>query len=162
MKYFLFYISLPILKDYLPDRFWNLLALYVISVRIFYESTSDVIARKRKEYDANGKFNDINQVLAEVENYISSREVIPTTSSNSTDDILPCDDNSVPENQNTNNIWNGKNFLDISASSWNKNITALMEVLFTQEEMKTGTVILPGESTKSKQVLGRVKKNVNF
>ncbi|CAF1095560.1 unnamed protein product [Brachionus calyciflorus] len=120
------------------------------------------------------KFNDINQDLAEVENYLSSREVIPTTSSNSSNDIClvltEIQDlkskfeqmmkmiNELLEGSRkkgrsndwpTEIIWNGKNLLDISASSWNKYITALYEVLFTQEEMKTGTVILPGEATKS-------------
>ncbi|CAF1125879.1 unnamed protein product [Brachionus calyciflorus] len=46
-------------------------------------------------------------------------------------------------------MWNGKNLLDIPASSWNKYLTALMDVLFTKDEMKTGVVILPGEITKS-------------
>lgn len=48
-------------------------------------------------------------------------------------------------------MWNGKNMLDIAASSWNKYITSLMEILFSEEERTNGIIILPGQTTKSKR-----------
>ncbi|RNA18945.1 hypothetical protein BpHYR1_000609 [Brachionus plicatilis] len=39
-------------------------------------------------------------------------------------------------------MWNGKNMLDIAASSWNKYITSLMEILFSEEQMSERVEIL--------------------
>ncbi|CAF0876279.1 unnamed protein product [Brachionus calyciflorus] len=71
LKLFIFYVSVPVLFNFLPNKYWNLLCLYVFSIRTFYEPIYD---RSRLER-AKEMINIYHKVL---DSYFSDKSYLYT------------------------------------------------------------------------------------